>query len=32
MSDYDDLVAALAPVSAALTKLDIRHYRHLREE
>ena len=26
MSDYDDLVAALAPVSAALTRLGIRHY------
>lgn len=26
MSDYDDLVAALSPVSAALTKLGIRHY------
>lgn len=26
MSDYDDLVAALAPVSAALTKLGVRHY------
>ena len=26
MSDYDDLVAALAPVSAALAKLGIRHY------
>ena len=26
MSDYDDLVAALKPVSAALTKLGIRHY------
>lgn len=26
MSEYDDLVAALSPVSAALTKLGIRHY------
>ena len=26
VSDYDDLVAALSPVSAALTKLGIRHY------
>ncbi|MCA9107757.1 MAG: hypothetical protein R3B96_04130 [Pirellulaceae bacterium] len=26
MSDYDDLVSALSPVSAALTKLGIRHY------
>ncbi len=26
MSDYDDLVTALSPVSAALTKLGIRHY------
>ena len=26
MSDYDDLVDALSPVSAALTKLGIRHY------
>lgn len=26
VSDYDDLVAALAPVSAALTKLGICHY------
>lgn len=26
MSDFDDLVAALSPVSAALTKLGIRHY------
>lgn len=26
MSDYDDLVAALSPVSTALTKLGIRHY------
>ena len=26
MSDYDDLVAALSPVSEALTKLGIRHY------
>lgn len=26
MSDYDDLVAALSPVSAALTRLGIRHY------
>lgn len=26
MSDYDDLVAALSPVSAAFTKLGIRHY------
>ena len=26
MSDYDDLVAALAPVSAALNKLGVRHY------
>jgi hypothetical protein len=26
VSDYDDLVAALKPVSAALTKLGIRHY------
>lgn len=26
MSDYDDLVAALMPVSAAFTKLGIRHY------
>lgn len=26
MSDYDDLVAALAPVSSALRKLGIRHY------
>lgn len=26
VSDYDDLVAALSPVSAALTKFGIRHY------
>lgn len=26
MSDYDDLVSALSPVSAALTRLGIRHY------
>jgi hypothetical protein len=26
VSDYDDLVAALSPVSAALAKLGIRHY------
>ncbi len=26
MSDYGDLVAALAPVSAALSKLGVRHY------
>ncbi|MCY2965877.1 MAG: hypothetical protein NT069_19985 [Planctomycetota bacterium] len=26
MSDYDDLVSALSPVSAALTKFGIRHY------
>lgn len=26
MSDYDELVAALSPVSAALTRLGIRHY------
>jgi len=26
VSDYDDLVDALSPVSAALTKLGIRHY------
>lgn len=26
MSDFDDLVAALSPVSAALNKLGIRHY------
>lgn len=26
MSDYDDLVAALSPVSAALTSIGIRHY------
>lgn len=26
MSDFDDLVAALSPVSAAFTKLRIRHY------
>ena len=26
MSDYDDLVTALSPVSEALTKLGIRHY------
>jgi hypothetical protein len=26
VSDYDDLVAALSPVSAAITKLGIRHY------
>jgi len=26
VSDYDDLVAALSPVSAALTRLGIRHY------
>ncbi len=26
MSEYDDLVAALSPVSVALTKLGIRHY------
>ncbi len=26
MSDYDDLVAALSPVSAAFTRLGIRHY------
>ena len=26
MSEYDDLVAALSPVSAALNKLGIRHY------
>lgn len=26
MSDFDELVAALSPVSAALTKLGIRHY------
>ncbi len=26
VSDYNDLVAALSPVSAALNKLGIRHY------
>lgn len=26
MSDYDDLIAALSPVSAALKRLGIRHY------
>ena len=26
MSDYDDLVAALSPVSAAFNKLGVRHY------
>jgi hypothetical protein len=26
MCDYDDLVAALSPVSAAFAKLGIRHY------